>query len=194
MSLESFTDIQSNLLVKIEIDGYATLCFSDKRESYSFGGDTYTGLGRLVGVTASTSELSVAGDEVTITVSGIPDTSLTDILSSKVKGSPVSIYRALFNPTTGAALSTSPNPVGRFQGYVNNWSLQEEYNVDIRESVNTIVFTCASIVETLNNKVSGRKTNPSSMRKFFPNDASMDRVPNIENITFDFGVVKEARS
>jgi hypothetical protein len=49
---------------------------------------------------------------------------------------------------------------------------------------------CASVVDVLGKKTGGRKTNPESEKKFFPTDLAMDRVPTLENATFDFGAPK----
>ena len=97
------------------------------------------------------------------------------------------VYRLFSNPSTGAVLSIAGNPAGRFRGYVNNYSLQEEWDNQTRTATNTIVLQCASSVDVLNNKIAGRKTNPESQKRFYPTDVSFDRVPNLENATFNFG-------
>lgn len=197
IDLTSYKSLQSSLFVRIEIDEYRTtpsgtftnqvLRFSDHPTPFTINSESYTGLGKLMAVTNSSSELRVSGGEVTITITGIPNTAIAEIVNSKIKGSPVRIYRALFNSETGAFLSISGNPLGRFRGFVNNYSLNEEYDVSSKISTNTIVLTCASSVDVLQNKIAGRQTNPQSNKKFYPTDVSMDRVPNLENATFDFG-------
>lgn len=197
IDLTSYTKVQSNLFVRIQIDEYRTtsggsysnevLKISDLSYEFEVEGEAYTGLGKLLGVTSTNSEIRVSGNEVTITLSGIPNSSIAEIVNSKIKGSSVKIYRVLFDGSTGAYLNITGNPIGRFNGYVNNYSLQEDYDIDTRTSTNTLVLTCSSIVDVLGNKITGRKTNPSSMKKFYPSDVSMDRVPSIENTTFNFG-------
>ena len=51
----------------------------------------------------------------------------------------------------------------------------------------TVNFDCSSTVELLSRKKGGRRTNPESMRKFFPGDKSFDRVPAIVNANINFG-------
>jgi hypothetical protein len=75
----------------------------------------------------------------------------------------------------------------KYRGFVNNYSLQEDFDIVSRTSTNSIILICNSAVDVLQNKFTGRKTNPESQKKFFPNDVSMDRVPTLENATFDFG-------
>lgn len=200
INLVPYSSVQSNLFIRIQVDKYRTtptgaftqevLRFSDLNASFTINGETYLGLGNFMSVTDSRSELRVSSGELTISLSGIPNSSIAEIVNSKIKGSPVRIYRAFFNAATGAFLDIPGNPLGRYRGFVNNFALQEEYNPDTRTSSNTLALICASSVDVLSNKVAGRKTNPSSQKKFYPNDLSMDRVPNLENATFDFGVPK----
>jgi hypothetical protein len=43
------------------------------------------------------------------------------------------------------------------------------------------------VVNVLENKVAGRKTNPKSQKQFYPSDRSMDRVPTLKGATYNFG-------
>ena len=190
LDLNSYYSIQSNLFVKVTLSG-STLLFSDKLESTVIASDTYVGLGKLLAISGSNSELRSSSQELTISLSGIPDSSITDIINSEIKGSPVIIRRGLFNASTGAFLSAvTGNPIIRFTGYVNNLSFEEDYDIDTKTSSNTMILTCASNVDILNNKVQGRKTNSESQRKYFPTDLSMERVTSLESSYFDFGANK----
>lgn len=190
LNLSSYTSIESNLFVKITLPS-STLLFSDRLTSTVINGDTYVGLGKLLSITGSNSELRSTSQEVTIGISGVPDSMITDIVNSNIKGNSVRITRGLFNATTGAFLSSvTGNPVNRFSGYVNNVALEEEYDIDNRVSSNTILLSCASNVDILQNKIAGRRTNPASMKKFYSTDISMDRVPSLESSYFDFGAKK----
>jgi len=191
LNLTSYGAIQSNLFVKITLSGGSTLLFSDKLESTTLSGDTYVGLGKLLNITGSNSELRTSGQELSITISGVPDSMISDIVGSNLKGTNVQILRGLYNASTGAFLSgVTGNPILRFKGYVNNLALEEEYDSDTRTSSNTIILSCASNVDVLANKIAGRRTNAESQKKFFPSDVSMDRVTAIESSYFDFGANK----
>jgi hypothetical protein len=190
LDLTSYGSIQSNLFIKVSLTS-SSLLFSDRLTSTVVNGDTYVGLGNLLAVSGSSSELRSSTGEVTVTISGIPNSSITDITNSNIKGSDIKIVRALFNATNGNLLtSVAGNPINRFAGYVNNISLQEEFDIDARESSNTLVLTCSSNVDVLENKMAGRRTNSASQKRFFPNDLSMDRVASLENSYFDFGANK----
>lgn len=186
IDLSTYDAIETGLFVRIAV-GSTILRFSDYRGTVTINGESYVGLGKLLGITATKSELKGSTGTVTITVSGIPNTSIAEIMNSSLKGSPVKIYRVVFNPVTGAQLAIDGNPAGRFFGYVNNYTLEEEYTIEERRSTNTIAIVCSSTQEFLENKVTGRKTNPESMKKFYPGDVSMDRVPNLVGANFNFG-------
>jgi hypothetical protein len=163
------------------------LRFSDAITTYTIDSESYVALGSLMGITSSASELRVSSNELTITISGVLSDSIAEIVNSKIKGAPVSVYRQFSDATTGTALVTAGNPSGRFRGFVNNYAINEEWDNLTRVATNTIVFSCASAVGVLERKISGRKTNPESQKRFFATDLSMDRVPNLENATFNFG-------
>lgn len=196
-NLTSYTAVQSNLFVRIQVDEYRTtpggsytpvvLKFSDSLTTRTINDEEYLPLGSLMSVSSSSSELRVSGGNLNISISGVPDSSIAEIVNSKIKGCPVRIYRLFTNPTTGEVIDIEGNPSGRYRGFINNFSLTEELDNDTRTATNTITLVCASSVDVLQNKIAGRKTNPSSQKKFFPSDLSMDRVPNLENATFNFG-------
>lgn len=196
-TLATYNAVQSNLFVKMTISEYRVardnpytsqvLTFSDSLVDRTFNGVTYKALGKLLGISQSSSDLKVTGNQVNITISGIQNEGLYSIVNSKLKTSSVEIFRAFYDPSTGDLLPLAQNPVGRFIGVVSNYSLEEEWDNINKTSKNTIIFVCASQVDILNKKIAGRCTSPSSMKKYYPSDASMDRVPVLEKATFDFG-------
>lgn len=197
INLTGYGAVQSNLFVRIDVPYYKdtpisspiakVLLFSDRREPYTIDEEEYIGVGNLLGITSTNSELRATSGELTITLSGIPNSSIYEIVNSRIKGCSVRITRVFFDPETNEALEIEGNPTARYRGFVNNYSLEEDWDNTTRTSSNTIVLVCASSIDVLSNKVSGRKTNPYSEKKFFPNDKSMDRVPTLENSTFNFG-------
>lgn len=194
INLTSYSAVRTALFVRIQVDEYRTtpagafsqqvLTFSDHNELYSINGETYQNLGNLMGITATNSELRTSSNSVTISLSGIPNSAIAEIINSKIKSAPVRIFRGYFNPQTNVQIGDMQ---GRFSGFVNNYSLQEDYDVDSRSASNTIILECASTIDILSRKTAGRRTNPESMKKFYPTDIAFDRVPTLENTTFDFG-------
>lgn len=183
INLSNFRSIQTNLFVKIVIPGYDTLTFSDYHKNYTISGTVYQGLGQLLSLTNTTSNLRAAPEEITISISGIPAGNVGDILNSRIKGSSVSVYRGFFDPTTGNLLSVSGNPAGKFQGIISNYEIADD--LEMGDSTGSIVLslTATSVVELLNNKITGRRTNPAD----FPAEQSMNRVSALAKSNFNFG-------
>jgi hypothetical protein len=200
VDLSGYTDIETCLLVRLEIENYresigdvaepVVANFSDYYRGLVLDGEDYDPVGKLLAVTASRSELKVSRDSITVTISGVPNEDLQEILASDIKGSKISIWRALINSTTGAILSVTGNPTGRFFGYVNNYSIEENYEILELEGTHTIQLECSSFISLYGTYVAGRRTNPVDEKLFFPNDVSFDRVPTLVGSNYNFGAPK----
>ena len=186
MNLSAYTSVAFGLFVKIH-NTSRQLLFSDWPQSVVINNQTYLGLGRLLNITASNSELGPTDSEVTISVSGIPNTALTDIINYPMKGNSIQILRAAFDPVSLTLLNIAGNPSGRFSGYVTNYALNEEYDIVARQSMTTITIMANNVMTVLANTTSGRRCNRADQRKFYPNDASMDNIANLKSSYFDFG-------
>ena len=187
IDLSTYDSIQANLFVKLVIPGYDTLTFSDYHRSYSFGGTTYQGLGQLLSITDTTSNLRATSQELTLSISGIPSGNIADVLNTKIKGSSLEVFRAFFDPNTGEVLNIAGNPAGKFRGIVSNYTIADELDEGANLGTVTIAFVATSVVDLLNNKVTGRRTNPLDQREFYPNEASFDRIPALAKSNFNFG-------
>jgi len=191
-SLTSFTAVKTNLFVKLTVEEYRSTSsgsyaqqefkFTDSDVAVTIDSDNYTPLGELLKITPTTSEIRPSSDSITVSISGVPSGNITDILYSKVKGSKIEVRRQ-FRQVDDTFISTQ----GYFFGRVNNWSLQEEFSVADRTASNIILFECSNQFSVLKEKISGRLTNPTSNKRFFPNDTGMDRVPIIKGTSLDFG-------
>lgn len=196
INLSSYKNVETAIFVKMVCNHYVanpgdtpvvqTMTFSQYDVPVTIDGVTYAPLGNLLGISETTSELRVSPGQLTITISGIPNSSIAEIVNSRIRGSTVEIWRMFFDPVTKQPLNIAGNPMGRFQGIVNNYALDEQYS---GSATNTILLTCSSTIEVLSNKIAGRATNPIDQKQFFPNDLSMDRVPNLAKSNFNFGAV-----
>jgi hypothetical protein len=177
--------IETAIFIKWTIPNFETAYLSDYSAPLTFGGATYTNIGKLLSVGTTTSELKVSPGEISIGLSGIPANSVSDILNREIKGSTIEIYRGFFDPTTHALLSLTPNtnPVLKFKGIVTNYDISDSFEFDTNSFLTTITLTCNSIVEVLSKKTSGRRTNPVD----FPNEDSMKRVQALANSNYNFG-------
>lgn len=190
LDLSSYDSIQTGVFVKITVPNYATLTFSDYHKSLTLGGVEYVGLGQLLSITRTVSNLRATPEELTIGISGIPTNNISDILNNKIKGSSIRVYRAFFDPISAELLNIVGNPSGKFQGVINNYNISDDLEMGSDTGSVTLVLTATSAVELLNNKIAGRRTNPTDQRLFYPNDRSMDRVPGLTKSNFNFGATK----
>lgn len=187
IDLSSYKSIQTNLFLKIDIPNYAVLAFSDFYKEQTFNGTNYQALGQLVSVSDTNSNLRATSQELTVVISGIPAGRINEILSNKIKGSKIEILRGFFNSQTGELLSIAGNPTGKFKGIINNYNISDDLDEGSNTGSISIIFSATSVFDLLNNKITGRKTNPLSHREFYTNDASMDRVPTLAKSNFNFG-------
>jgi hypothetical protein len=190
VNLDAYPAIYTALFVRIDIPNYTVMRFSDYYKALTINGESYTGLGSLMNVSDSTSELRLSDTEVSVTFSGIPAANIDMVQDYLIKGSDIQIYRGIFNPTTGALLSIAGNPMGKFKGIVNNFALQEQWTEGSDDSTVTVLLTCTSVVSLLRNKISGRRTNPIDQQFWYPADQSMNRVPNLADSNYNFGAPK----
>lgn len=187
LNLSAYPAIRTALFVRLDVEDLGVLRFSDFYRDYTISGETYNALGSLMNVSNSTTELKLSSQDVTITLSGIPSTNIDTVFDYKLKGSDVKIQRGIFDVNTGNLISVAGNPAGKFIGLVNNFSVNEEFDSAGSSSSVTIQLQCTSVVGLLQRKISGRITNPTDHRSWFPTDPSMDRVPSLVGANFNWG-------
>jgi hypothetical protein len=187
INLSAYKSLQTNLFVRLDIPGYQVLTFSDYHKTYTLGTTTYQGLGQMLGISNTSNSLRATTEELTLTISGIPSGNVSDIIGHRIKGSKIDVYRAFFNPTTGELLNIAGNPAGKFHGVINNYNISDDLEMGSSTGQITMVLSATSVVELLNNKIAGRRTNPIDEKIFFPNDKSMDRVPALAKSNLNFG-------
>ena len=156
---------------------------------YNGSTESYQSVGQLMNITGNQSELRPSTGNITVTLSGIPDAKLKEIIASKIKGSYVQIFRVILDEN-GDPLDIEGNPLGRFFGLVTNYTLDETYDLGTGQATNTIGLVCANWLEVLGKKKTGRKTNPEDMDAYYTGDNSFDRVPSLVNANFNFGEPK----
>ena len=180
--------IYSGLRVALTIPDYGTLYFSDDDRAASRSpAYRFAALGKLLSVAPTSSDLRATSGNMSVSITGIPDSSITEILGLKIKGSTINIERLVEAPNIEvrfAGIGSFGLTANRFTGLVTNYSIEEDWPMGAMKSTNKIVFTCSSTVDVLLNKVSGRRTNPADIP-----DPSMDRVLKLANSNFNFGAV-----
>jgi hypothetical protein len=190
VDLSSYTSIYAALFVLIDVPGYTQLRFSTHFATENIiesdgVSRAYSDLGNLVGVSDNTFGIRTNPEEVNITISGIPLTNVTMVTNNDFKGSRVEIRRKFYRGNNYVAIGT---PIVKFKGVVNNYNIVEDFPTDGSGlGTCTIGFICSTLIDLLENKTAGRRTNPLDQKSFFPSDLSMDRVPTIAGSSFNFG-------
>jgi hypothetical protein len=182
IDLSQYRSIQTNMFVRLDIPGYQVLTFSDYHRNLTVSGTDYTGLGQLLAISNTEDSLRAAPSELSISIAGIPSSNVTDIVNNRIKGSACQVYRGFFDVDTGILLPITGNPAGKFQGVVSNYDIADELEQGSDTGTVRLTLTVTSVVELLQNKVAGRRTNASD----FP-AGDMNRVLPLQKSNFNFG-------
>jgi len=148
----------------------------------------FSGLGQLVNVGTATRDIKSTANETNITLVGIDTSMLSLVLSAEIKGAQIEMWHGFFD--TSNQLLNSGGTGGLYQffnGYINSFSISEQWSADVRSYVGAITVSASSVQLILQNRVSGRYTNDNSWRFYAPTDSSMVRVNYISTINYYFG-------
>jgi len=202
INLDSRNAVRVNYLVDWEIPYYrttptgtptsTTLTFNDDDLTTNIGDLSYVPLGKLLQITPSSSALRAVTNQVSLTISGVPNTEIGAVLYSNIKGTTIRINRYFWDAENTL---TSLGPAqGRFLGYVESYSIEDDYDYYNRSQTVSITLNLNSWVDYLNSKMNARQTNANSMRQAFPTDTSFDRVDRLKDAEFNFGASRSQNS
>ena len=145
-------------------------------------------LGILMKVGDTQRDIKSTANETAFTLVGIDTAALGWVLGQQIKGSQIEAWKGFFN--TDGELITTGGSGGLYQffnGYINSFAIQETWLEELRQFVGVISVSASSIQLILRNRTAGRYTNDNNWQFFSPGDTSMDRVPFITNINYNFG-------
>lgn len=148
----------------------------------------FDALGILMKVGDTQRDIKSTANETTFTLVGIDTAALGWVLGNKIKGSQIEAWKGFFG--TDGALITTGGAGGLYQffnGYINSFAINETWMEEIRQFVGVISVNASSIQLILRNRTAGRFTNDNNWQFFNPDDTSMNRVPFITNINYNFG-------
>ena len=179
------THVSSCILIDLTLDS-TTYYISSAYKPVTYNSNTYTELGSFLQISDFQEDIRTTNGDISVTLSGIPSEQnyLSLILTSPVKGGNITVYRGFYDLTTHELDTSQVYP--RFKGVITNFAIQEDFKPG-SELTNSVTVTCASLNTILENKINGQRTNPEDRDRLFPNDAVFDRVPELFNISFDFG-------
>lgn len=189
--IDAVNDLQisSCLLIDLTLDG-TTYYLSSAYKPLTYNSNTYTELGSFLTVGTFREDIRTTNGDITVALSGIPSEQnyLSIILNTPIKGGEISIYRAFFDLDTHELRSDTGAVVLRFKGIINNFAITEDADTFGQKfSTNSVAITCASINTILENRTAGQRTDPDERKRLFTNDAVFNRVPELYNVSFDFG-------
>jgi hypothetical protein len=81
-----------------------------------------------------------------------------------------------------------------FTGYINTFTISEQWMEEVRQYVGTISVSAASTQIILQNRTAGRYTNDNAWQFFNAGDVSMNRVAVVSTINYYFGKNAPANS
>lgn len=148
----------------------------------------FTGLSQLVSIGSATRDIKSTANETTVTLVGIDTTMLSLVLGAGIKGSEIEMWHGFFDAS--GALITTGGTGGLYQyftGYINSFSISEQWMEEVRGYVGTVTVSASSIQLILQNRTAGRYTNDNAWKQFDPSDTSMNRVNFIQTINYQFG-------
>lgn len=166
--------------------GSTTYYISTNRRPLTLNGNYYQALGWALNIDNITDDLKTNNGDMAISLSGIPDNLVDNVLTNNVKGGSVLIRRWFSKDNEYSATQTFEGYL-RYKGVVTNFVIQEDDNFFEHSRTYTCTITTANINTLMENRVSGQRSNASDRKRFYPGDISFDRVKDLMNISFDFG-------
>lgn len=167
-------------------DGQSTevVTFSSSYRNETIDGNVYTPLGGLMDVSTQQRDLKATGYDTAITLVGMQADNIYYALSSvyRLKGSKIEFYRGFYDSNY-----IMVNSALRYTGVVTSYTIQETLDNEVLTDSYTITINCSNYKYILENRISGRNTNPTSWMRYNALDTSMSNVPNLINAYFDFG-------
>ena len=161
--------------------------FCNAAAPVTVGGITFTALGSLLGIGDVQRDVKATSFDMSISLTGIDPNNVALILSNDIKGSIVEIWRGFLDSNNQIITTPTTQFFKRWTGIVNNVSITEDWNDQLRSRIATCTVTASSMRRILENRIAGIKTNKTVWQVFYPGDASMSRVDAISNTYFDFG-------
>jgi len=148
----------------------------------------FQAVGTLLAIGEVQRDIKSTANSNTVSLSGIDTAMLGFVLGQNVKGSNIQLWHGFFD--TNGALITTGGTGGLYQyfnGIITSFSISEQWMESARMYVGTISVAASSIQLILQSRIAGRYTNNSSWQFYNSGDTSMNRVPYIETINYQFG-------
>lgn len=165
------------LLVKADLDS-GVLALWSGIGTVSYGGQSYTGAGKLLGVSEIKETQNLEAVGISVTLSGIPSDLISIALTEPYQGRSLTVYFAVLD-TTGAIISA----VVLFSGELDIMEIRND------GQSGTITVKCESDLILLREAVN-RFYTPEDQKARYSNDKGLDYIPTLQDkeITWGQGV------
>lgn len=163
------------------------MTYSNSFKEETIAGIVYSPLSTYLNISQQQRDLEPTSYDLTVSLSGIQQDNVYAVLSDeyRIRGSHIVVYRGFYNEDYELIAYSK-----RYTGTVTGYALEEQLDGD--EDTYVVTATCANYKYILENKISGRFTNPESWTKLgLSTDTSMNRVPTLSTQQFDFGKDKK---
>jgi hypothetical protein len=148
----------------------------------------FDALGSLVKIGDAARDIKSTANETTVTLVGLDTALLGWVLSQNVKGSLIEMWHGFFDSDNNLITGGGTGGLYKFfTGYINTFSISEQWMEEVRQYVGTISVSAASIQIILQNRNAGRFTNNNAWQFFNATDTSMNRISYIQTINYAFG-------
>jgi hypothetical protein len=150
--------------------------------------EPFDALGLLLNIGDVQRDIKATANGTSFTLTGIDTAVLAAVLDAGIKGSSLEMWHGFFD--ANGNLLTTGGTGGLYQffnGFVTGYGISESWDDNARQLVATISMSASSSKLILQNRIAGRFTNNNSWAYYTPGDTSMNRVPFIENINYQFG-------
>jgi hypothetical protein len=156
--------------------------FSSSYQTETIDGQAYTPLGGLLAVGVQQRDIRATSADTSITLSGIDGNNIYIALGTKLKGSKLEITRGFYDDEYNLS-----NTAHRFTGIITSYNIAEDLALVDDTDNFTVTVNASSFKSVLENRIAGRKTNPTSWQVFNSTDSSMNNIYSISDQNFDFG-------
>jgi hypothetical protein len=164
-----------------------TYTFCNAAGPIQVDGITFEGLGSLMGISEVQRNIKANSADLKISITGIDPNNVALVLGSAIKGSKLEIWRGFLDSNNQIITTPTQQFFKRYQGIVNNISIDEAFDIRARQRVATCMISSSSMRFILENRNAGMITNQKNWQTVYPVDTSMNRVAVIASTYFDFG-------
>lgn len=180
----------------IDLPNLPNLYFSDYYRPVEYAGNTYVALNYLLSVGETSVNMRSGTNSLSMSISGLNSENTVDAIRffskeyTSIKGSMIVIRRAFFDKTTGLLRTDLPqNPIGRYKGFVQNFTMINEFNPATRTMETVVTLNISDYTDYLKGITSGRKTNREF--SYYDNDTiydvSLHNVENLVGVQYEWG-------